>query len=89
MSDLKEKRVELILQQLQQLPTLPSVAVKVMEITGRDDSTVTQVVEPPSLQTLSYEPGRGTAQAQVQHGEVKERRRENGDDAKHFGAQMP
>ena len=45
MSDLKEKRVELILQQLQQLPTLPSVAVKVMEITGRDDSTVHEVVQ--------------------------------------------
>src|ERR1051325_11029766 len=45
MSDLKEKRVELILQQLQQLPTLPQVAVKVMEITGRDDSTVHEVVQ--------------------------------------------
>src|SRR5439155_16223635 len=45
MSDLKEKRVELILQQLQQLPTLPSVAVKVMEVTGRDDSTAQEVVQ--------------------------------------------
>src|SRR3954469_944130 len=45
MSDLKEKRVELILQQLQQLPTLPSVAVKVMEVTGRDDSSAAEVVE--------------------------------------------
>src|SRR5947207_12271930 len=44
MSDIKEKRVELILQQLQQLPTLPSVAVKVMEVTGRDDSTAAEVV---------------------------------------------
>src|SRR5438132_6602173 len=45
MSDIKEKRVELILQQLQQLPTLPSVAVRVMEITGRDDSTAAEVVQ--------------------------------------------
>ena len=45
MSDLKEKRVELILQQLQQLPTLPSVAVRVMEVTGRDDSTAAEVVQ--------------------------------------------
>src|SRR2546430_17373148 len=45
MSDLKEKRVELILQQLQQLPTLPSVAVKVMEVTGRDDSPAAEVVQ--------------------------------------------
>src|SRR3954465_7988136 len=45
MSDIREKRVELILQQLQQLPTLPSVAVKVMEVTGRDDSTAQEVVQ--------------------------------------------
>src|SRR5947207_2016153 len=45
MSDLKEKRVELILQQLQQLPTLPSVAVRIMEITGRDDSSIAEVVQ--------------------------------------------
>jgi putative nucleotidyltransferase with HDIG domain len=32
----REKRVELILQQLQELPTLPSVAVKVLEVTGDD-----------------------------------------------------
>src|SRR3954469_1819771 len=35
----REKRVELILQQLQELPTLPSVAVKVLEVTGDEAST--------------------------------------------------
>lgn len=45
MSDLKEKRVELILQQLQQLPTLPAVAVRVLEVTGREDSSAKEVVE--------------------------------------------
>lgn len=45
MPDGKEKRVELILQQLQQLPTLPSVAVRVLEVTGRDESSARQVVE--------------------------------------------
>jgi signal transduction histidine kinase/HD-like signal output (HDOD) protein len=45
MSDPKEKRVELILQQLQQLPTLPAVAVKVLEITGRDETSAKQVIE--------------------------------------------
>src|SRR4051794_8153719 len=45
MPDLKEKRVELILQQLEELPTLPAVAVRVMEVTGRDDSETTEVVK--------------------------------------------
>src|ERR1041385_3129016 len=45
MSDAKEKRVELILQQLQQLPTLPVVAVRVLEVTGREDSSADQVVQ--------------------------------------------
>lgn len=45
MADGKEKRVELILQQLQQLPTLPAVAVRVLEVTGRDESSARQVVE--------------------------------------------
>ena len=45
MSDLKEKRIELILQQLQQLPTLPAVAVRVLEVTGDDDSSAREVVD--------------------------------------------
>ena len=45
MAEAKDKRVELILQQLQQLPTLPSVAVRVLEVTGRDDSSAQQVVD--------------------------------------------
>jgi putative nucleotidyltransferase with HDIG domain len=44
MSDQREKRVELILQQLEELPTLPGVAVRVLEVTGRDDSSVADVV---------------------------------------------
>src|SRR5687767_15331004 len=44
MSDGKDKRVEVILQQLQQLPTLPTVAVKVLEATGREDSSAKDVV---------------------------------------------
>ena len=34
MSDLREKRVELILQQLEELPTLPGIALKVLEATA-------------------------------------------------------
>ena len=44
MSELKEKRVELILQQLDELPTLPAVAVKLLEVTANDQSTVEEVV---------------------------------------------
>jgi putative nucleotidyltransferase with HDIG domain len=40
----REKRVELILQQLEELPTLPAVAVKVLEVTGDDKSTLNDVV---------------------------------------------
>jgi signal transduction histidine kinase/HD-like signal output (HDOD) protein len=45
MGDPKDKRVELILQQLQQLPTLPAVAVRVLEVTGRDESSARAVVD--------------------------------------------
>lgn len=45
MSDVKEKRVELILQQLEQLPTLPAVAVRVLEATGREETTTQEVVD--------------------------------------------
>src|SRR5919112_6588735 len=44
MSDLREKRVELILQQLEELPTLPAVAVKVLEATGDEASSAKDVV---------------------------------------------
>ncbi len=44
MSDPREKRVELILHQLEDLPTLPAVAVRVLEATGRDDSSCDEVV---------------------------------------------
>lgn len=40
-----QKRIELILQQLEQLPTLPTVAVKVLEATGSDPATVTDIVK--------------------------------------------
>lgn len=44
MSDLKEKRVELILQQLEELPTLPAVVVRLLEITADDQASVKEVV---------------------------------------------
>jgi putative nucleotidyltransferase with HDIG domain len=55
MTDIREKRVELLLQQLEELPTLPAVAVAVLEVTGRDNSSVADVVKllesDPSLAT--------------------------------------
>src|SRR5918999_2115503 len=45
MSDLREKRVELILQQLEELPTLPAVAVRVLEVTSNDTSSAREVVD--------------------------------------------
>src|SRR5688500_17545589 len=42
---LREKRVELILQQLEQLPTLPAVAISVLEATASDDSSADEVVK--------------------------------------------
>ena len=45
MTDQREKRLELILQQLEELPTLPDVAVRVLEVTGDEDSSVTDVVK--------------------------------------------
>jgi signal transduction histidine kinase/HD-like signal output (HDOD) protein len=55
MTDQREKRIELILQQLEELPTLPAIAVKVLEVTGRDDSSLRDVVQllesDPSLTT--------------------------------------
>src|SRR3954464_11461798 len=53
MSDMREKRVELILQQLEELPTLPAVAVRVLEVTSNDASSAKEVVDlvstPPAL----------------------------------------
>jgi putative nucleotidyltransferase with HDIG domain len=55
MSDLREKRVELILQQLDDLPTLPAVAVRVLQVTREDNSSANDVVRliesDPSLTT--------------------------------------
>ncbi len=44
MADVREKRVELILQQLDELPTLPAVAVRVLEVTGSESSDAKEVV---------------------------------------------
>src|SRR5882757_7718060 len=41
---LREKRVELILQQLEELPTLPAVAIRVLEATSADDTSARDVV---------------------------------------------
>ncbi|HWB53793.1 MAG TPA: HDOD domain-containing protein [Tepidisphaeraceae bacterium] len=38
------KRAELIVQQLEQLPTLPAVAVRVLEVTANDSAEVSEVV---------------------------------------------
>src|SRR5688500_7336496 len=42
---LREKRVELILQQLEELPTLSTVAVRVLQATHSDDATLKEVVK--------------------------------------------
>ncbi len=44
MANQPDKRVDLILQQLEELPTLPTVALRILEITGSDDASVSQVV---------------------------------------------
>lgn len=41
---LKEKRVELVLQQLEELPTLPAVAVRVLEATSSESTSARDVV---------------------------------------------
>jgi putative nucleotidyltransferase with HDIG domain len=41
---LPAKRVELILRQLEQLPTLPAVALRALQVTGDTDATVMEVV---------------------------------------------
>jgi putative nucleotidyltransferase with HDIG domain len=44
MADLRDKRVELTLQQLEELPTLPAVAVRVLQVMGDDHSSAADVV---------------------------------------------
>ena len=44
MADLRDKRVDMILQQLEELPTLPAVAVRVLQATGDDSSSAGDVV---------------------------------------------
>jgi len=44
MADVKEKRVEMILQQLEDLPTLPAIAVRLLEITADERTSLDQVV---------------------------------------------
>src|SRR3954468_13957495 len=44
MADLRDKRVELILQQLEELPTLPAVAVRVLQVTADDSASASDVV---------------------------------------------
>src|SRR5687768_14141357 len=42
---LREKRIELILQQLEDLPTLPTIAIRVLEANGDDESSARQIVQ--------------------------------------------
>ncbi|MCC6240300.1 MAG: HDOD domain-containing protein [Phycisphaerales bacterium] len=42
---LDQKRTELILQQLEQLPTLPTIAMQLLEVTGNDQSSARDVVK--------------------------------------------
>lgn len=59
MPDIREKRVDLVLQQLEELPTLPAVAVRVLEVTGSADSSAQDVVRliesDPALSTRILE----------------------------------
>jgi putative nucleotidyltransferase with HDIG domain len=45
MPDLRDKRVDLILQQLEGLPTLPAVALRVLEVTSNDESSAKEVTD--------------------------------------------
>ncbi len=44
MTDVREKRVELILQQMEELPTLPAIALRVLQVTSSDTSDAKDVV---------------------------------------------
>ena len=51
MADLRDKRLDLILQQLEELPTLSAVAMRVLQVTSDDDSSARDVV-----QTIAADP---------------------------------
>lgn len=55
MDDIRDKRVDLILQQLEDLPTLPAVATRLLELTSNDESRLSEIVQliesDPSLST--------------------------------------
>ena len=59
---LREKRVELILQQLEELPTLPAVAMRVLEATASDDTSAKEVTE-----LISSDPALTTRILQLLH----------------------
>jgi putative nucleotidyltransferase with HDIG domain len=59
---LREKRVELILQQLEELPTLPAIAIRLLEITARESSSAKEVVE-----LLESDPALSTGLLQLVH----------------------
>ena len=59
---LREKRVELILQQLEELPTLPAVALRVLQATGDDNASAHDVVE-----LISSDPALTTRLLQLLH----------------------
>src|SRR5579875_1293903 len=45
MADAREQRLELILHQLEALPTLPAVAVRVLQATAASDSSLDEIVQ--------------------------------------------
>src|SRR3954463_14344051 len=45
MPDVRDKRIDLILQQLDGLPTLPAVALRVLEVTASDNSSAGEVIK--------------------------------------------
>jgi putative nucleotidyltransferase with HDIG domain len=59
---LREKRVELILQQLEELPTLPAVAIRLLEVTAKESSSAKEVVE-----LLESDPALATRLLQLVH----------------------
>ncbi len=48
----QQRRVELILQQLDQLPTLSSVAIRLLDLTGAEDSDAKDVIGLVSSDTV-------------------------------------
>src|SRR5437868_3673589 len=43
--EIKTRKVELVLQQLDSLPTLPAIAVRLLALTGAPDSKIQEVVQ--------------------------------------------